>query len=528
MSRSHGGAAALGLAALGALVYVLWLGARDLWYPGEPDLAEICRAMFTSGDWVIPRRNGEIFLNYGPLFFWAGSLSAHLLGGMSEFSLRLPNALAAIGLVVATSLVGTRWFGPRAGLWAGLLLLASWEFSWQAIGFRVDVLFALFVGLGIFAYASGAGPDARWAPRVAGFALLGLAVLVKGPLGLLLPGLVLTLWHAGRREWRAILELAPLALVAIAVALPWYIASAISLGTETVIREFVSELQPIRERRAGSRTGRLLLHLEDLARSHAVAALLPSRSGGSSDQGVAGPPRPARALVVRNLLRFLSIAAPSASSTSSRLPGGVLLLARWIAALERARRRPSPDPRPARVFAAGFGSSSRPSPSRRSRPLPRSGWSSAGSTSWRRLASPPRLRLPRSRCRRCGGPVALGRPFEAARISTTLRRLASPTSFCTCPSSPGSFPPRPAQHLCTAPPLDRGSDRVGGHLGYMGSDHAVGAFGYYTGKRMDRVERGRDRGLLPGAPRISRHRRGEEERGALCQREGRLVRPGGA
>jgi len=77
MTRSR--ATAIGLGALGVLVYVLWLGTRDFWYPGEPDLAEICRAMFVSGDWIVPRRNGEIFLNYGPLSFWAGTVSSHLL-----------------------------------------------------------------------------------------------------------------------------------------------------------------------------------------------------------------------------------------------------------------------------------------------------------------------------------------------------------------------------------------------------------------------------------------------------------------
>ena len=48
--------------------------------------------------------------------------------------------------------------------------------------------------------------------RPAGFALLGLAMLSKGPLGLLLPGLVLFLWHGSRREWRRLFELAPLAV----------------------------------------------------------------------------------------------------------------------------------------------------------------------------------------------------------------------------------------------------------------------------------------------------------------------------
>jgi hypothetical protein len=34
---------------------------------------------------------------------------------------------------------------------------------------------------------------------------------------LLLPGLVLILWHGARREWRALLQLAPLSLISLAI-----------------------------------------------------------------------------------------------------------------------------------------------------------------------------------------------------------------------------------------------------------------------------------------------------------------------
>ena len=166
------------LGALGVVIYVAWLGMRDFWYPGEPDLVEICRAMFVSrdwADWVVPRRNGAVFLNYPPMHYWAASLSSQLLGGMGEFAVRLPGALAATGLVVATGAVAARWIDARAGLWAGLVLLTSSQFSFQAIGYRPDMLFSLFVGLGMFSYAQGAGDRPRWALRVAGFALLGLA-----------------------------------------------------------------------------------------------------------------------------------------------------------------------------------------------------------------------------------------------------------------------------------------------------------------------------------------------------------------
>ena len=126
------------LIALGLLIYVPFLGLRDLWYPDEPDIAEVCKAMFDSGDWISPRRVGVIWVDYPPMIYWAGALFSHLLGGMSEFALRLPNALAAIGIVLLTCATGSRWFDARVGLWAGFMLLTAQLFAYQAVSYRPD------------------------------------------------------------------------------------------------------------------------------------------------------------------------------------------------------------------------------------------------------------------------------------------------------------------------------------------------------------------------------------------------------
>jgi 4-amino-4-deoxy-L-arabinose transferase-like glycosyltransferase len=109
------------------------------------------------------------------------------------------------------------------------------------------MLFSLFLGLGLLLYATAFGASAigegrpRWGPRIVAFALFGLAVLTKGPLGVLLPGLVLFLWHAFRREWRALLALAPLALLSFAIYLPWFLACAKAMGTDNILREFLAQ-----------------------------------------------------------------------------------------------------------------------------------------------------------------------------------------------------------------------------------------------------------------------------------------------
>ena len=229
------------LLALGLLLYVPFLGLRDMWYPDEPDIGEVCKAMYDSGDWIAPRRMGEIWVDYPPMIYWTGTATSHVLGGFSEFALRLPNSLAAIALALITAWAASRWRGPWAGFWAGFALLTFQQFAYEAVNYRPDVLFSLFIGAGMLVYARGAGDRPNGWLRVAGFALLGLAMLSKGPLGLLLPGLVLTLWHGSRREWRRILELAPLSLVALAVYLPWFVACAKAMGADSILHELYAQ-----------------------------------------------------------------------------------------------------------------------------------------------------------------------------------------------------------------------------------------------------------------------------------------------
>jgi len=226
---------------LGTLIYVSFLGLRDLWFPDEPDSAEVCKAMFVTGDWIVPRRLGIIWVDYPPMFYWAGALSSHLFGGVSAFTLRLPNALAAIGIALLACVTGSRWLNPRVGLWAGFILLTFMQFTLQAVGYRPDMLFALTMTGGILSYARGAGerPSLLW--RAAGFALFGLAMLTKGPLGLLLPGLTLVLWHGTRREWRRVIELAPLSIVSLAVYLPWFVACARAMGSDSILHELYAQ-----------------------------------------------------------------------------------------------------------------------------------------------------------------------------------------------------------------------------------------------------------------------------------------------
>jgi 4-amino-4-deoxy-L-arabinose transferase-like glycosyltransferase len=144
--------------------------------------------------------------------------------------------LAALLLVGATAFFGARLYGPAPGLHAGFVAGTSiLPFAYGRAA-SMDMLLAatatLAVGLAGLRVLGLAGPRAA----VAAAAAAGLATLAKGPLGLLLPILVLGGYALLSRRGRFLRELlAPRAIAAfIVVAAPWYAAILLDQGRRFV------------------------------------------------------------------------------------------------------------------------------------------------------------------------------------------------------------------------------------------------------------------------------------------------------
>ncbi len=207
------------------------LGAIPLLGPDEPRYTRVAVEMHRAGEWVTPTLQGEPWLEKPPLFYWLAG-GAFSLFGETEAAARVPSVLAALLLVGATALFGARLYGSAAGLHAGFAAgLSLLPFAYARAA-SMDMLLAatvsVAIGLGGLRLLGSAGRTA-W---VAVAAAAGLAALAKGPLGLLLPGLVLGGWIAATRQWRFLREaLSPLPLVAfVAVAAPWYVLILLDQG----------------------------------------------------------------------------------------------------------------------------------------------------------------------------------------------------------------------------------------------------------------------------------------------------------
>ncbi len=188
----RGAATFLALLLLSGTLYFFRLGTPGLFDADEPAYAQAAREMLATGDWITPHFNGRPRFDKPILFYWLITLSYRVFG-VTEFAVRFWSALAAVLLVLGIAWAGQRWFGPPAGLWAGLAFATSLLTALLARAAVTDMLLTLFVTAAILAGVEALEDlpgKGRWWARVSWVAM-GLAVLVKGPVGLLVPGMAL-------------------------------------------------------------------------------------------------------------------------------------------------------------------------------------------------------------------------------------------------------------------------------------------------------------------------------------------------
>src|SRR5512144_1395603 len=194
-------AAAAVLLALVAALLVFRLGAVPLVGPDEPRYTRVAIEMHRAGEWVTPTLAGEPWLEKPPLYYWLAGGAFSLLGE-TEAAARVPAVLAALLLVGATALVGARLYGSAAGLHAGFAAgLSLLPFAYGRAA-SMDMLLAATVTVAIGLYGLRVLGIAGRLAVVFAAAFCGLATVAKGPLGLLLPALVVGGWLVATREWR--------------------------------------------------------------------------------------------------------------------------------------------------------------------------------------------------------------------------------------------------------------------------------------------------------------------------------------
>lgn len=171
----------------GAAFFLPALASRDVWQPLETRYATIAREMVATGDWLLPKINGEPYQDKPPLFFW---LAAGLRTvGIGAQGVRAVSALAATGTLLAIAALARLWFSRRAAFLAAAILATTPEFGWLGRFGELDVTLTLFTTLSVYGWFAGGRAVALF------YLGVGLAVMVKGPPGVLVPAVAVV---AGR------------------------------------------------------------------------------------------------------------------------------------------------------------------------------------------------------------------------------------------------------------------------------------------------------------------------------------------
>jgi 4-amino-4-deoxy-L-arabinose transferase-like glycosyltransferase len=222
----------------GAALFLVNLGAPSLWDLDEGRNATAALAMLESDDYVVPRFNGQLRVDKPALLYWA-QVAAYRVFGVNEFAARLPSALAALLTLLLTYELGRRLFSASTGLLGGLVLASAAMFCVSAHFANPDALLvaATVLTLGLF-WVGFARAGRIWFAPVG--AAAGLAVLAKGPVGVVLPGLVILLFLLSARRLRALLDHRLMwgILAFVSVALPWYVWVGVETHGE-FLRDFL-------------------------------------------------------------------------------------------------------------------------------------------------------------------------------------------------------------------------------------------------------------------------------------------------
>ncbi|MDJ0680524.1 MAG: glycosyltransferase family 39 protein, partial [Xenococcaceae cyanobacterium MO_167.B52] len=205
------------------LAFIWNLGSTGLVDETEPLFAEAARQMTVTGNWITPYFNGETRFDKPPLIYWLMAVGYKLIG-VNEWAVRLPSAIAAIALIIF-GFYTLRYFGFTKSknqnyrehqLWlsgwigSALIGLNLQSIIWGRIGVS-DMLLSGCIGSGLFCffwgYASEIKPDKlvlnngkqfiqeqlqlpnKW--YISFYIFISLAVLAKGPVGIVLPGLII-------------------------------------------------------------------------------------------------------------------------------------------------------------------------------------------------------------------------------------------------------------------------------------------------------------------------------------------------
>jgi 4-amino-4-deoxy-L-arabinose transferase-like glycosyltransferase len=194
---------------LGLFIFFHSLGGAALFEPDEGRNAEVGREIIVTQDWVTPHYDFIPRLDKPIFYYWLIALTYKLFG-VSEWSARLPSAIAALACLVLTFGLALTMLGFWEALWSGLILATGVEFFVLSRTVILDMTLTFLITLSLGAFYWGTTTDHGKIKRVLYLLMyvsMGVATLIKGPIGIILSGLVIFFYLFHTRKWFLLKEM---------------------------------------------------------------------------------------------------------------------------------------------------------------------------------------------------------------------------------------------------------------------------------------------------------------------------------
>ncbi len=195
----------------------------------EALFASVSKNLLLQDNYNVLTLNMQPFLEKPPLYFWIITQSIKLMNVCNEISIRLPNTIISSIFVFSTYFLGKQAVSRKFGLTSAIILLTSLSYLLMSHLAILNISFIFFVTIALYFGFIASLKDEKSKSKIflwwSFYIFCGLACLVKGPLGIILPILVMFFYHIGLKKIKEFLNpicMIPGLILFLSITAPWY------------------------------------------------------------------------------------------------------------------------------------------------------------------------------------------------------------------------------------------------------------------------------------------------------------------
>ncbi len=213
------------LVVLSLVVFSANIGGTSVYILDEAKNAGCAMELYQRGDWVVPTFNDELRFDKPPLHYFFMKAAYSVLG-ITPFAARIFSSLMGVSLILVIYFFGKRNMNGKAAFYSGLILISSLQMAFQFHLAVPDPYLIFFCTAGLLSFYEGLRTE-RVRYYYFCYISLALATLAKGPVAVVLPGLIglLFLWAQKKFTWKQLrqMQIVRGLLVFMLIAFPWYL-----------------------------------------------------------------------------------------------------------------------------------------------------------------------------------------------------------------------------------------------------------------------------------------------------------------